>query len=165
MTEPTTALVKWRPGGPGPAFIYKNPATLELHFFSRPTGDVPLTHSHGGQTVRVYSCPPTMKVGDWAAKDSGANTVDFANASNKSRRAFGICSKKIAPTSCEIQRTGEFSGFAGLTPGRIYFLARIDGNMVLPPIDFSLTGLIQQVAVAKSSSIIEVDIDVPYETG
>ena len=165
MADPGTSVVRWRPGGPGEAYIYKNPSDLQLHFVSRYTGDVPITHSHGSVTSRIYSCPSAVSVGDWVAKDAGASSVVLANASNKATRAFGIVSQKITSKSCEVQRSGEFSGFAGLTPGAIYFLSRLDGLMTLPPINFSLSGLIQQIAVAKNSSIIEVNIGTTYEIG
>ena len=104
-------------------------------------------------------------VGEWLAKDGNPNTVVLADASNKALPALGVCKQKLTGTTCDVQRIGELGVFSGLTPGSVYYLDRLAGKMTLPPIDLSLSGLIQRVGVAKNNTTLEVDLGPAREVG
>lgn len=115
--------------------------------------------------IRIYTCPSAIVVGEWLAKDGNPNTVVLADASNKALPALGACKQKLTSTTCDVQRIGELGVFSGLIPGSVYYLDRLAGKMTLPPIDLSLSGLIQRVGVAKNSTTLEVDLGPAREVG
>lgn len=118
------------------------------------TDPVPNIEVLEGQWV----CPTTVAVRDAVYQVSPGN-VDKANATTTSTMpVIGVVLSKPTTTSCIIARSGELSGFSGLTGDRLYYASdAVPGGVTLiPPI--GANRVVQQVGYSRNSSTLIVEL-------
>jgi len=120
----------------------------------------------GGSTVYtnrgIYNCPGTVNVRD-VVYLTGDDAVDAADADDHTKQpVIGIVVQKLAAAICEVQYSGELTGWLGLVAGQTYFLSVIPGQLCLPtdPGYPSNHGdIVQKLAFARSATVLVVMID------
>lgn len=117
----------------------------------------------GSAAQQIYTCPMAAQVRD-AVYLSGAGAVDIADATNRSKMpAIGFIASKPTATTCILQDEDELSGFVGLTPGAIYYAdPTTPGGITTTKPDPIVDGHVaQQVGIAKSATVLKIEISVP----
>jgi hypothetical protein len=89
---------------------------------------------------------------------SAPGTVDRASASSlNDEAAIGIVSSKPTPTTAYVRYLGRLSGFAGLIPGKTYYVGNSPGTLLLTPVD-APGYVVQKVGVAVASDTLDVNV-------
>jgi len=160
-------------GTPGEQWLYSLPigqfykqsdATLWWKNGTPNTWQQIIGGSGGPNVVGTYT-GPTVSVGD-AVTVSAADTVIPADASAASQHpVIGICIEKPAASTAVVQLAGEVSVFGGsLTANSRYWLSNsTPGQMVTTLAGFSSGDIVQLVGVSKSTSVLTLKIETPYE--
>ena len=111
---------------------------------------------------QTFTCPSGVTVRQLLYQ-SGSGAADLADASNAAKMpAIGFVASKPTSTSCTLQDEDELSGFAGLTPGAVYYAdPATPGGITSTLPDVTAGKVVQQVGVAKSATVLRVDISTP----
>lgn len=108
-------------------------------------------------------------VGNTVAKDSTANQVVLADASNALLPAFGIVVDVITTTSCVVRQFGEVNtvvvtGGGALTPGGTVYLSETAGEITQTP-PATAGSVVQKIGFAKSTTEVILGITPTFGGG
>lgn len=160
-------------GTPGEQWLYSLPigqfykqsdATLWWKNGTPNTWQQIIGGSGGPSVVGTYT-GPTVSVGD-VVTISAASTVVPADASLAAQNpVIGICIEKPVVSTAVVQLAGEVSVFGGtLTANLRYWLSNTaPGQMVTTLAGFSSGDIVQMVGVSKTTSILSLKLETPYE--
>lgn len=115
------------------------------------------------------TCGPSVAIGH-AVYISGLNTVASADATSESTApARGFVILKPSSTTCVVRPFGEVSGFSGLVPGTVYFLAKgspghISTSPPAVPVSQIDPPVVQQtLGTPKTGSLFEAAVTPNYQ--
>jgi len=109
----------------------------------------------------IYTVPGTVLLHD-VVYSTGAGTADRTTSSDVSKvPCLGIVVQKPDSTTAVVQYVGEVTGLVGLTPGAVYFLSNLAGQITTtaPTADGSV---VQRIGVAKDATTLMLTIDPTY---
>jgi hypothetical protein len=105
----------------------------------------------------LWTCPVGVVVRD-VVYETAANNCDRANANTiATMPVIGVVISKPTPTSCIVARSGEVSGFVGLTADIPYFAGLIAGTIsVTAPVGSGR--VVQKVGYARNTTNLVVEL-------
>lgn len=107
-----------------------------------------------------WNCTVAESVLD-AVFESVAGTVRKANASSDVKMpCIGIIISKPTPTTCIIARSGEVSGFVGLTVDVPYFVGLVDGT-ISTTVPTGGGRVVQRVGYSKTNTTLVIELGTP----
>ncbi len=108
----------------------------------------------------AWNCTVAESVLD-AVFESVAGTVRKANASSTVKMpCVGVIVNKPTPTTCIIARSGEVTGFVGLTVDVPYFVGLTDGT-IATTIPTGAGRVAQRVGYSKTSTTLVIELGTP----
>lgn len=112
--------------------------------------------------AQTYSCPSGATARQLVYL-SGSGAVDLADASNTANMpALGFIASKPTSTTCTLADEDELSGFVGLTPQAVYYAdPATPGGITTTLPDVTVGNVVQQVGVAKTATILKIEISTP----
>lgn len=123
--------------------------------------DVTNTGGGGGEDFAA-TCLVAHTVGQIVYLTGAAGpAVDLALAVHPSVTfpAIGFIAVKSTPTTCVVKTDGELSGFAGLTPGVVYYLDPTTPGAITNVAPVAAGQVVQKVGQAKDATTLLINLD------
>lgn len=145
--------------------VYVNSTDDSLHYWDG-SSDIVLAAGAGtsGDTVGQWTCPAGVSIGD-VVVPSGAGNVVKANATTLGVNDLaGVVVAKPTATIANVKYVGETGAIFGgaLTPGKTYYLDRVDGGITDVLTGFVEGDTLYRVGLAKDTNILVVLLGKPF---
>lgn len=126
---------------------------------------IEITGGGGGgnaEITNVYACDPGLVVGEAVYLDGAGVAQRSDGADQTTAGCIGIVIAKPTPATAEVLELGIYSGFVGLTPGALYFVSVIPGQLstVAPA---GAGSYVQRVARARTATSMLIEPELGYE--
>ena len=141
------------PGVPPPGTIFSIEGGAWVPF----SGGGPPPPATTAYVEESFTCDPSVAVRDVVYVNT-LGVIDRASAATLgATAAVGVVSAKPAGNIATVRYTGALSGFAGLTPGQVYYLGVIPGALLSTPTD-APGYVVQKIGVALDAITLVISV-------